>query len=76
MSKTSTRLAGHELHYEGAPHDKQGRPINSVWGGTAGVGRAKCTCGKLSPELTSGTKRKAWHRDHKDEIRNASEARA
>jgi len=73
MSKTSTRLAGHELHYEGAPHDWKGRPINSVWGGTAGTGRAKCTCGELSPELTSGTKRKAWHREHKYEIRTQQE---
>jgi hypothetical protein len=64
-----TRLAGHELFYEGAAHDAQGKRVLVIRGGTGGTGRGKCSCGVLSPELTSGTKRKAWHRSHKDQIR-------
>lgn len=65
-----SRLAGHELYSEGAPYDSDGKFVNTNWGGTAGVGRGKCSCGEMSPELPSGTKRKAWHRAHKEEMRN------
>lgn len=69
-----SRLAGHELTSEGAPHDAKGRPAYPVrYGyGTGGTGRGKCSCGALSGVLDSGTKRKAWHRGHKDEIREPS----
>lgn len=70
---TNTRLSGHELYREGAPYDDRGRPINIFWGGTAGAGRGKCSCGELSPGLSSATKRKAWHRAHKQEIREAEQ---
>ena len=71
MSKQNTRLPGHELYSEGAPFDAKGRRVG--WMGTSGVGRGKCSCGAMSLELTSANKRKAWHRAHKDEIREASE---
>ncbi|MFS0715509.1 hypothetical protein ABC337_04815 [Arthrobacter sp. 1P04PC] len=72
MSKTSTRLAGHELHGEGAAHDKRGARI---YQGTGGWGFALCSCGSKSDYLTSGNARKQWHRDHKDKIRTAEETR-
>jgi len=70
----NTRLAGHELLYEGAPHEFRGAPrrllrIGSFYGGTGGTGRGKCSCGAYSDALTSGTKRKQWHREHKTAIR-------
>lgn len=37
--------------------------------GTGGPGHARCSCGAVSPHLDSGTKRKAWHRAHKQQIR-------
>lgn len=64
-----SRLAGHELQSEGAPYDSNGKLTNILYGGTSGVGRGKCSCGALSPDLDSGNQRKAWHRDHKDQIR-------
>jgi hypothetical protein len=65
-----SRLSGHELIGEGAAYDAKGKyRVQEIWGGTAGTGKGKCSCGALSPELTSGTKRKAWHRAHKDELR-------
>jgi hypothetical protein len=68
----STRLAGHELLYEGAAHDSLGNRTRLLYGGTSGEGRAKCSCGVLSKPLTSGRARKAWHRDHKADVLAAS----
>lgn len=67
-----SRLPGHELISEGAPFDAKGRPeFPSRSGyGTGGKGRGKCSCGALSDVLDSGTKRKAWHRGHKENIQN------
>lgn len=67
----SARLSGHELVNEGAPHDSKGRRFGIYGYSTAGEGRGKCSCGKLSPVLNSGNQRKAWHREHKEEIREA-----
>lgn len=67
----SNRMPGHELRAEGAPFSSKGYRI--MQGGfQGGVGHAKCSCGDLSPVLTSATKRKAWHRDHKEELRKES----
>lgn len=66
------RLTGHELIFEGAPHDAQGRRIG--FSGTGGEGRGRCSCGALSEVLASSTKRRGWHRDvHKAEIRKQQE---
>lgn len=72
----SVRLSGHELLSEGAPFVKEGRHSHLARSsyGTGGTGRGKCSCGALSEVLDSGTKRKAWHRGHKDEIRGAGRA--
>ena len=64
-----SRLSGHELQYEGAPYDAKGRPVNTLYGGSAGDGRAKCSCRALSPVLSSANKRKQWHREHKETMR-------
>lgn len=63
-------VPGHSLVREGAPHRDDGRPNNEAYShGTGGTGCGKCTCGALSPVLNSGTKRKAWHRQHKADVR-------
>ena len=69
MSPKNTRLAGHELDGEGAAHDKRGIRI---YRGTGGWGFAICSCGAKSEYLTSGNARKQWHRNHKQEIREAA----
>ena len=62
MTKQNTRLTGHGLWHEGR-----------IWTGlrysscATGVGR--CECGAQSPPLANATKRKQWHRDHKNDIR-------
>ncbi|MET4222810.1 hypothetical protein [Oerskovia enterophila] len=63
-----SRLAGHELWWEGAPHTAKGQLIYRGRITTGGTGHGKCSCGALSPELPSGTQRRAWHREHKAEI--------
>jgi hypothetical protein len=69
----TTRLSGHELFYEGAAYDAKGKyRVQEIWGGTGGTGSGKCSCGALSPELTSGAQRKAWHRGHKDQVRKGT----
>lgn len=65
----SNRLSGHTLRYEGAPFSADGTLIyDGMHVGTSGEGRAKCSCGALSPVLSSGAQRKAWHRQHKAAI--------
>lgn len=63
----------HTLWYEGAPHGDDGVRIitgNGRYLGVAGVGRARCSCGELSPVLPSAYQRKAWHRAHKADAAN------
>jgi len=67
------RLRGHGLQREGAPHDVLGNLV--VKGGyvaRGGDGRALCSCGSVSGVLPSSYARRAWHRQHKEEVRNAS----
>lgn len=71
----NTRLSGHELLDEGAAYVKAGRWSHRIhYRGTGGTGRGKCSCGMVSEVLDSGTKRKAWHREHKNTIRAEMEA--
>ena len=68
----ANRLAGHELRREGAPFAKTpggGRGRYEVR--STNIGQALCSCGVMSDVLDSNTKRKKWHRDHKDDIRRA-----
>jgi len=67
-------MPGHELVSEGAPHDAKGRRLGLYGYSTAGTGKAKCSCGKLSGVLDSGLKRKAWHREHKESLRKESKS--
>ena len=67
---TSTRLAGHGLFNEGAPVDDNGRriwPDNDLHP----YGRAQCECGVKSDIEPNYAARKRWHRDHKQEVRDA-----
>jgi len=63
------RIDGHGLVFEGSPFSDHGKRLHV---GTYGPGRAKCSCGALSPSLTSGYQRKAWHRKHKAEVAQGS----
>lgn len=65
--KPSTLLAGHSLVWEGAAHDDDGRRVDWLR-----VGRAKCSCRKLSPVLPSKSARQRWHKEHKEQIRQAA----
>lgn len=62
-----TLLKGHALVGEGQPFNDAGRAVGYGW--TGGEGRAKCECGALSPVLSSGRARQAWHADHKQAVR-------
>jgi len=59
-------VPGHGLRSEGALHDINGRRVNPT--GTSGDGRARCQCGVLSEWLTSAARRKAWNREHKQNV--------
>ncbi len=54
------RVPGHTLILEGQTFDTNGKRL---FGHTEGC--AKCSCGALSPRLTSKNACKRWHRDHK-----------
>lgn len=64
-------VPGHTLAYEGAAHDDKGQ-VESRNGYVfrGGSGRAKCSCGELSPVMTSAAQRRQWHRSHKASIRD------
>ena len=62
----------HNLHAAGAPHDENGGLHNQD--GVGGDGRALCSCGWLSPSLSSGRQRKAAHKDHVRWVEAAAEA--
>lgn len=62
----ATGVVRHALKFEGAPFDDQGnRIVLGRWAGVGGVGRAKCSCGEYSQDLSSSLERRAWHRRHK-----------
>lgn len=63
----SSRTPGHALVREGVAHDDDGVPLRGLHIHTGGTGRAKCSCGVLSDPLPSGSARKAWHRQHKED---------
>ena len=63
----SARVPGHALVGEGVAHDDDGVRLAGLHIHTGGAGRGKCSCGELSGILPSGTARKAWHREHKED---------
>lgn len=65
MPKNTNRLAGHGLVAEGAAFAYVG--VRSYWGNVPGM--ALCSCGRYSPRIKNRAQRKAWHRDHKNDIR-------
>ncbi len=60
----ANRLSGHILPNEG----RLPRNYDSQ---NAAEGPAVCSCGATSEALPSASARKKWHREHKDEIRDA-----
>jgi hypothetical protein len=63
-----TELPGHGLQNEGDSFHPDGTRTFHI----AGRGHGLCSCGILSPELTSNHQRKAWHRQHKAAIKGAT----
>lgn len=65
-------VPGHTLAHEGAAHDENGEVLVGHTGYVfrGGSGRAKCSCGELSPPMTSTAQRRGWHRGHKASIRD------
>jgi hypothetical protein len=59
----ANRLAGHILPNEG-------RIFGNGIGYPQAEGVARCSCGATSEVLQSANARKAWHRAHKDAVRN------
>jgi len=66
-----TRLAGHSLFREGAPYQGLAGAQEQVGRvSVAGPGRARCSCSVKSGRLATAAARRAWHREHKDAVRN------
>ena len=68
----SSRVPGHTLAFEGAPHlVTETGSVSRIWkyhGGVSGTGRGLCSCGAMSDLLESAHQRKKWHRAHKAEV--------
>lgn len=74
---SARRLTGHGLRSEGAPFERREGRWSHVHRGivrSSGTGRALCECGATSGVLDSGNARKAWHREHKAEVRAGLDA--
>lgn len=65
-------LPGHKLAHGGAAYTPEGDLANPdpYWIGTNGQGHGKCECGAISPDSGGRKYRRAWHVEHKNEIRN------
>lgn len=60
-------MTDHNLRLNGAAHNDLGElidPENPK--STAGEGRGKCSCGRLSDVLPNGASRRRWHKWHKE----------
>jgi hypothetical protein len=73
----NTRLTGHGLLNEGAPFllDITTNPpvlYRMDSNGTSGVGRGRCTCRAMSPEVETAAARRAWHVQHKAAVVEAA----
>ncbi len=60
------RVPGHGLLFEGR--------VANGWSFGTGPGRARCSCGKRSPDLPSTAARQRWHRQHKRAVLDEQEA--
>lgn len=74
--KGKTLLPGHSLDYEGRAYIQRdscaecsGLISWSSFHSTGGPGHGQCSCGARSPHLLSGSARKRWHAEHKEQIR-------
>jgi hypothetical protein len=81
-TKPGTRVTGHGLVGEGAPHavpgchalpcsgERDDEPVRvGNYSSTGGWGHGLCQCGATSPHLSSANQRKAWHVGHKAEVK-------
>jgi hypothetical protein len=64
------RVPGHALDPQALARDEDGNPI-PMWKqpirGRA-AGRARCSCGEMSPVLDNGPARREWHQEHKLDV--------
>jgi hypothetical protein len=69
-----TNLPGHALQSEGKPYRRSDEEnwvrVSVERRPGSHIGVALCECGETSEVLESDGRRKAWHRDHKEAIRN------
>lgn len=65
-----SRIQGHALRSEGAPHMPRSDGWERVghWSSVGGLGHGLCECGAFSPLAWSSNTRKRWHREHKAEV--------
>ena len=70
VSGISARVKGHGLARRDERFIEIGNTIMRLQA-CAPAGRAKCECGELSPVLWSAAERKAWHREHKANVRSS-----
>lgn len=70
-----TALAGHALRAEGQayrPGDpEQGEESPWIRVHYSWTGVALCECGETSPPVDTVRARQQWHREHKEQVRNA-----
>jgi hypothetical protein len=66
--KKSVRVAGHSLLREGAAYSSEGNLLMY----RPRLGHGKCSCGEVSPLMSSGGARKRWHREHKIVLQGVS----
>lgn len=74
MTTLALIVQGHTLADEGRPLGQIGCAACATPEAEAArprVGHAKCSCGALSEHLDSDAKRKAWHREHKEQVQAA-----
>lgn len=66
-----TRVSGHSIVAQGAPHDEDGLNVNrnDRWPHSVhGVGIGLCTCGLASEVLPSAYQRRRWHKAHREGV--------
>lgn len=68
--KKMIRVSGHTLLHEGDAYNEDGK--RKMY--RPKLGHGKCSCGEVSPLMSSNGARKRWHRLHKVAILNANPA--
>ena len=62
------QVPGHSNRAGGAPRDISGLRLPTYGPGSSQSGYAHCSCGAVSPLLSSNRERKLWHTTHREEL--------